>query len=154
MAPNLFLATLRDLDENANSRFAPITPELQLGSPQQTTSTSVIEEGMELLPQIREGLSLLEAQQSRLLRAYQGLRNHIREVLEKYDFDTQEIRVLLLVIENDGEMSTEQLVEALNVEPTDITSLVNPLILKNILISEQFAKPDGTIGFRFKIASS
>lgn len=42
-----------------------------------------MEEGLNLLPQIKEGLLLLESQQSKLLRGYQGLRHHIQETLEK-----------------------------------------------------------------------
>ncbi|MHA2504198.1 MAG: ArsR/SmtB family transcription factor [Candidatus Kariarchaeaceae archaeon] len=154
VAPNLFLATLRDLDDNVSSPFASITPELQLGSPQHTTYDTVIEEGIELLPQIKEGLALLEVQQSKLLRAYQGLRNHIREILTENEFSSQEIRVLLLMVEHDGEMTTEQFIQALNVEETDIPSLVNSLIEKGVITSEMYRAVSGKMAYKFVLLQS
>ena len=151
VAPNLFLATLRDLDEPINSPFASITPELQLGSPQHTTFDTVIDEGIELLPQIKEGLLLMETQQSKLLRAYQGLRNHIQEILDENDFNTSEIRVLLLLIEHDGEMSTSQFIESLNIDEMDIPSYVNSLIEKKVLSSAMYTQEDGTMTHKFNI---
>lgn len=151
VAPNLFLATLRDLDESVFSPFASITPELQLGSPEHTTFDTVIDEGIELLPQIKQGLLLLEAQQSRLLRAYQGLRNHIREILDENEFSTQEIRVLLLLVEHDGAMSTTQFIENLNIEATDVPSFVNSLIEKKVLTSEMYSQEDGKMAYKFNI---
>ena len=154
VAPNLFLATLRDLDEAATSPFASITPELQLGSPQHTTFDTVIDEGIELLPQIKEGLELLEVQQSKLLRAYQGLRNHIREILSDNKFSTGEIRVLLLLVENDGEMSTDHLKQALNIEETDIPSFVNSLIEKEVVLSEMYREESGKMAYKFRLVQS
>jgi len=154
LAPNLFLATLRNLDENGStSRFATITPELQLGSPKKTTSSDVIREGLELLPQIREGLELLETQQSKLLRGYQGLRNHIREVLEREKFTTSEIRVLLLLIEHDGEMTQNDLSNALNVPLLNVTDLLNPLVQRDIINVEYFTNAKGNSTFRITIVS-
>ena len=151
LAPNLFLATLRNLDENVSSRFATITPELQLGSSDRISAEDVIEEGLELLPQIREGLEILESQQSKLLRGYQGLRNHISDVLEKSEFSTSEIRVLLLLIENDGEMALDDLAKALNVPTMSVNALVNPIIQRNLAIAENIQDKEGNLRYFIKL---
>ncbi len=151
VAPNLFLATLRNLEENKSNQFTTITPELQLGSSKKTSFNDVMEEGLNLLPQIKEGLLLLESQQSKLLRGYQGLRHHIQETLEKNDFTSPEIRILLLLIEQDGEMSQAELSLALNLSPNSIPELINPLIQKNIVVSEYFNDELGNISFKVKL---
>jgi len=151
VAPNLFLATLRNLDDKPQSQFASITPELQLGSSKQSSLQQVIDEGMELLPQIKEGLQLLETQQSKLLRGYQGLRNHIRETLERNDFTTQEIRIMLLLVEHDGKMTMAEVADALNIEDTEIPALINPLIQKEVIVTEPIQAEDGTMDYSISI---
>ncbi len=108
IAPNLFLTTVRPLDE---SKAQPeITPSLRLSAPDEVdTVSSAIFQGLELVPQIKDGLDLLQAQQSKLLRGYQGIQSHISEYLKSKGFESREIRLILKLIENEGSLSEQEI---------------------------------------------
>ncbi|MCY3411495.1 MAG: helix-turn-helix domain-containing protein [Candidatus Heimdallarchaeota archaeon] len=110
IAPNLFLAAIRPLSEEVG--HIPINPSLQLNPPKSESDTKagdVIKEGMLLLPQIREGLDMLQAEQSKLLRGYQGLQSHISEQLLEEGYSIREIRLILHLLENEGELTPEDI---------------------------------------------
>lgn len=135
VAPNLFLAAVRSLEGDIPLQ-PPITPSLQLGVSKSSSLSEVFQEGLQLLPQIREGLDLLQAQQNKLLRGYQGLRSHITDFLEKNSFTVKEIRFLLFLIENDGS-ATQNEVELVIGEFRDIEqSLREKKIIKRNFIVE------------------
>ncbi len=128
VAPNLFLAAVRSLAGDIPSQ-PPITPSMQLGVSKTSSLTEVLKEGLQLLPQIREGLDLLQAQQSKLLRGYQGLRGHLTEHLEKNGFKPKEIRLILLLIENDGIATQNEIELAIG----DFRDVFRPLEQKGII---------------------
>jgi hypothetical protein len=74
-------------------------------------------------------LDLLQAQQNKLLRGYQGLRSHITDFLEKNHFTAEEIRLILLLIENDGTASQTEIELAMG----DIREVYLSLSEKDIL---------------------
>ncbi len=148
IAPNLFFTTLRPLDES--KAHPPITPSLQLGMPKkERTVKGVIKESMELLPQIKEGLDLLQAQQSRLLRAYQGMQGHVSEYLSKNGFNEKEIRLILNLMENDG-MLTDEEIKFIYGDVSAISNEINSLQEKEIIKYEILDKKNG-LSFRIMI---
>lgn len=149
VAPNLYLATLRPLGDTPETQLS-ITPELQLSKAKDTGVRGVIAEGLELLPQIKEGLELLEVQQSKLLRGYQGLRNHIREILDKHKFNTKQIRIILLLIENDGEVTKEALELALGESSESFIDDLNTL-KQNEILTTQFVDTGGAMSFTIQL---
>ncbi len=128
VAPNIFLGAVRSLGEDIPTQ-APIAPSLQLGVSKSSSLTEIFREGLQLLPQIREGLDLLQAQQNKLLRGYQGLRSHITDFLEKNQFTAKEIRLILLLIENDGTASQTEIELAMG----DVREVYQSLSKKEIL---------------------
>ncbi|MDH5404381.1 MAG: helix-turn-helix domain-containing protein [Candidatus Heimdallarchaeota archaeon] len=112
IAPNLFYSTIRTLDDDRIS-MGPISPALQLGVPQDALPNDVIKEGMQLIPQIKEGLDLILIQQGKLLRGYQGMRLHVSNLLEKNGFSSREVRIILLLIEKEGTATNTDLEEIL-----------------------------------------
>lgn len=108
IAPNLFLTTVRPLDES--KAHPEITPSLRLSAPNEVdTVSNAIIQGLELVPQIKDGLDLLQAQQSKLLRGYQGIQNHISEYLKSEGYDSKEILLILRLIENEGSLSEQEI---------------------------------------------
>lgn len=109
IAPNLFLAAVRPLTDE--SKHSPITPSFQLSPPKEIGSPvdEVLKEGLSLLPQIRDRMDILQAEQSKLLRGYQGLQSHISENLLKEGYSWKEIRLLLKLLENDGSLDNEEI---------------------------------------------
>ncbi|MHA2249579.1 MAG: ArsR/SmtB family transcription factor [Candidatus Kariarchaeaceae archaeon] len=141
VAPNLFLAAVRSLGEDIPS--PPITPSLQL-SDKSSTLSDVLREGLQLLPQIRQGLDLLQAQQNKLLRGYQGLLSHVTDNLEKNEFTSKEIRLILLLMENDGE-ATREIIEIAMGEITYLSDVIKSLKEKNIIQSRLNAETDDLV---------
>lgn len=151
LAPNLFLATIRSLDDNIRTQ-PPITPSLQLGMPKHDKLNDILNEGLNLLPQIREGLDLLEAQQSKLLRGYQGIRNHISDFLNKEGFSSLEIRLLLLLIEKEGELRQKEV--ELSIGPvSELTDVIKSLEEKNLITSELNKNEKGDIVLVIKLVT-
>jgi len=150
VAPNLFLATIRPLDEEKLT--APLEPEYQLGAGEVTKDLkTTLSEGLELLPQIREGLDLLEARQSKLLRAYQGLRNHVKECMEDNRFSTKAIRLILLLMEKDGEVTKEEVELSMGESFENLTDMVNNLKEQNLISSEFYENKAGEMSFKLKL---
>lgn len=133
VAPNLFLATVRPLEEKILNQ--PITPSLQLNaaSDSENVVNDVIEQGLSLLPQIKEGLDVLQSQQNRLLRGYQGLQSHISEILEKEKFTAREIRIILILIERDGQTNINELEKTINLPFTELSEELDVLEKKKII---------------------
>ena len=144
VAPNLFLTTARPLDE---TKAQPaLTPSLRLNAPEeQTNMFSVIQQGLQLIPEIKDGLDLLQAQQSKLLRGYQGIQNHITDFLQEEGFSSQEIRIIIHLIENEGELSEEELVLIFG-EIANVTDSISKLKDRRIIESKVVEK-DGYISF-------
>lgn len=135
IAPNLFLAAIRPLSED--KLYSPINPSLQLNPPIESKSPvgGAIKEGLTLLPQIREGLDLLQAEQSKLLRGYQGIQSHISDQLIKEGYGVKEIRLILHLLENEGSLSPED-IEFTYGDITSISDTISFLKEKDIIYTE------------------
>ena len=153
VAPNLYLATIRSLDETSSSHFpaSMITPDLQLSSASAKEFQDVIKEGLNLLPQIKEGLELIEVQQSKLLRGYQGIRNHIKKSLESNGFTALEIRYLLHLIEHDGDITMEEMEFAMGEDANSIIELTNNLKQKQIIETDMIETENGNLTVEIKL---
>ena len=108
LAPNLFQSSIRRLTEDQINK-PQITPALQLDPPKPSNLKEALKEGQKLLPEILANLDVVAIQQSRLLRAYQGVRSHIIDILENNDIDANKQRVLLHLIENDGVATKDEI---------------------------------------------
>ncbi|MCH8905873.1 MAG: ArsR family transcriptional regulator [Candidatus Heimdallarchaeota archaeon] len=143
MAKNLFRASVRALDED-RTKLPPISPSLQLDVPKKGSLDDMLVEGLNLLPQIQEGLDLLQIQQNRLLRAYQGLQSHIIEHLEEENFSRDEIRVVLSLIENEGQTDTNELEIAIG-KIGDLDSTLQSLEKKGMISVKYDQTDDGVV---------
>ncbi|MCE7735759.1 MAG: helix-turn-helix domain-containing protein [Candidatus Heimdallarchaeota archaeon] len=146
IAPNLFRASIRALHENDSFRDQ-IIPSLQLGESQESGFNELLEKGMRILPEIREGLDLLQIQQNKLLRAYQGMQNHLYDILTKNSFNQDEIRLILFLLENEGEVIKNEIEISLG-PITKLTETLNNLEEKNIIKTEIFQDDKGLSNFR------
>ncbi len=144
IAPNLFLAAVRPLSDKAPK--SPITPSYQLNPPNVADgyADDVIKEGLLLLPQIREALDLLQAEQSKILRGYQGLQGHVSDKLKSEGYTSDEIRFLLKLLENDGVLSTKD-IKFIYGDFSSILDIVNSLVEKDIIYTELEDKVSMTV---------
>ena len=146
---NLFRASIRSLNEDDIMRDQ-ITPSLQLGKSKEPTFNELFEEGMKLLPEIREGLDLLQIQQNKLLRAYQGMQSHIYDYLDKNKFSEDEIRFILFLIEQEGEVAKNEIEISMG-SLSKLTKTLNLLERKNIIETEIFQDEKGLSNFRVRL---
>ncbi|MHA2097577.1 MAG: ArsR/SmtB family transcription factor [Candidatus Kariarchaeaceae archaeon] len=149
IAPNLFRASIRALHEDESFRDQ-IIPSLQLGESREPSFNELLNEGMKILPEIREGLDLLQIQQNKLLRAYQGMQNHIYDYLSKSKFSQEEIRLILFLLENEGEVVKNEIEISLG-SLTKLTETLNILEQKKVIETQMFQDEKGLSNFRVKL---
>lgn len=131
IAQNLFYANVSNLQE---SDFYRVNPALQLSAPsKKKTIRDVFEEGLNYLPEIRDELNFLELQQTRLLRKYQGMLMHMREMLKEQGLSSSETEFLVALIEANGKASQIMLLQALSLSDVTLESIVNSLMEKGLI---------------------
>lgn len=151
VAPNLFRASIRALNEDEDTRDQ-ITPSMQLGKSEEPTFDKLFDEGMRILPEIREGLDLLQIQQNKLLRAYQGMQGHIYDYLDKNKFTEDEIRFMLFLLEHEGEVVKNEIEISMG-SLSKLSETLNLLEKKNVIETVMFQDDKGLSNFRVKLGA-
>ena len=128
---NLYYTKISNLSDDEE---LPISPKLQLNAPAEKSSLSeILEEGLDFLPQIRKELKILELQQVRLLRKYQGMLLHLGELLTNFGLEQPEIELLLELIERDGNATQNELLNTLTLTPVTLSPIIESLMDKKII---------------------
>ena len=128
---NLYYTKISNLSDDEEFH---VSPELQLSAPSEKSSLSeILEEGLDFLPQIREELKILELQQTRLLRKYQGMLSHLGELLINLELNQPEVELVLELIEREGRATQKALLIALSLTPVTLSPIVESLMGKGII---------------------
>lgn len=128
---NLFYSNLSSLRDDGGVQ---VSPTMHLEAPEETFNIEeIIEQGLTYLPQILDELDYLEIQQTRLLRRYQGILQHIGELLKKFGLETSESELVVTLMENGGRMRQGEILDKLSLTPVTLSPLVESLIAKNII---------------------
>ena len=149
---NLFYFNLSRLDGTEEFHTSP---NLQLNaSPEKRNLKEIFEEGLDLLPRIKKELGVLEYQQTRLLRKYQGMLQHVSELLTKQEkLGKQEISLLLELLEKSGSANQGELLESLSLSPVTlspiVTSLINRGMIKHNIVIEEGRAPVNEYSINF-----
>jgi predicted transcriptional regulator len=131
IAQNLFYENISNLQED---EFYRVIPSLQLSAPQSNKNLAeIIKEGLNFLPDIKSELEILEIQHTRLLRKYQGMLMHMRELLKKQGFTSPEIEFIITLTELNGKASQRRVLEALSMTDVTLEAIVNSLIDKEVI---------------------
>ncbi len=128
---NLYYSNISNLRDDGTM---PVSPTMHLEAPDEEFDLEeIIQQGLLYLPQILDELEFLELQQTRLLRRYQGMLQHIGELLKKHGLDPQESELIVTMLENGGKMRQKEIMDKLSLTPVTLSPIIERLIEKGLI---------------------